>query len=111
MVAEKLGWTLTRASDGEYQLRNPVGKVVHATFEYNTKIEHLAYLFIAYDTDANTRQEMLAVMTREQKIALVTLARIEYKGENWTVIDAVFILELTQPSFFNLWGKAMGLWE
>jgi hypothetical protein len=63
------------------------------------------------DTDANARPEMLAEMTGEEKRTLVSMLwRQQNSPAIFDIELCVKLLELTQPEFFELFGKAKGLW-
>jgi hypothetical protein len=63
-----------------------------------------------YFRDANTRGEMLAVMTKEEKFELINK---QSDGMNYEDVGdhLVGILELPQPQFAFLFARVMGIKE
>jgi hypothetical protein len=63
-----------------------------------------------YVHDANTRGEMLAVMTKEEKFELINK---QSDGMNYEDVGdhLVGILELPQPQFALLFARVMGIKE
>jgi hypothetical protein len=61
-----------------------------------------------YTLDANTRGEMLAVMTKEEKFELINK---QSDGMNYEDVGdhLVGILELPQPQFALLFARVMGI--
>jgi hypothetical protein len=67
-----------------------------------------------YDTDANYKDPMLAVMTPEQFDELIARV-VDYPINSPELLPRAYqwqlLAKLTQPTFFNLWGQVLGLWE
>lgn len=74
-----------------------------------------------FDSDANTRKDILAVMLETQKRRLIdrlwwtnrpSIPVNDLDADERRIIALnLLLLELTQPDFLELAGQAMGLWE
>lgn len=105
-VAKALGWKIEWPDDWRARIvSSPDGK------EHRPSDPRLGlWSFIPdYEHDANTRPEMLASLTEEEKKQLIGI----FYGERvWGMIDdetAIRLLELDQPTFARLFCKVKGL--
>jgi hypothetical protein len=67
----------------------------------------------SFVSDANTRKEMLAGVTRDQRIKLLDFARRSYGKTLVSQIDNFhdFLLNLDQPTFTKLFLQTVGKWR
>lgn len=65
----------------------------------------------AFTSDANTRPEMLAVMSNEKKWKLAAKLRLAFARQKESSEFVDWLVGLQQTSFADCWLKAMGLWR
>lgn len=100
-VAKALGWEAHQSWTQKGIVRNEYRWRNKSTGERSWDIPET-------DQDANTRPEMLKAMTFSEKADLCN--RVLTGEEDGSEDYLVAILELSQPAFFELFGKIKGLW-